>query len=40
MKKWIVITVIAVLIAVIVAVVFAAKDRIASDSLLDVLDDE
>jgi|GEM_PF-2844619 len=40
MNKWIIVTIIAVTIAVIVAVVFAAKDRIDSDSLLDILDED
>ena len=40
MKKWIVVTIIAVVVAVAVAVVFAAKDKILTDSLLDVLDED
>jgi predicted small secreted protein len=40
MKKWIVVTVIAVTIAVVVAVVLAAKHRISEDNLFDMLDVE
>jgi len=40
MKKWIIVTIIAVTVAVIVTIVFAAKDKIANDSLLDLLDED
>ena len=40
MKKWIVVTIIAVTVAVVVAVVLAAKDKLHEENFFDMLDVE